>query len=86
MTAEGLAEEICEHLRSVGSIDAVAWDPLDVGVHVGYGVFAKAGVSCTDRNLSALLNDDVRLGQLAENEEFFALPYGEHVLLIFSSD
>lgn len=86
MNAIELAEALHSRLIEVGSETSTVWDKPEVDRNTKVKTHAQTGVSCTDRNVSKFLHEDFRLkGVLDQAEGLLVLPFGDHILLIFST-
>lgn len=80
-----LANRIKQHLKDRGSIDAKVLDHTGVCLQAN-NTKAKCGVICQDKQVPELYKNDVVLSEMScGNDEVFALPYGDHLVLIFDT-
>lgn len=88
MIAEQFADKLKARLNDLGSIDAEIWDKTKCSLHTTTKTHAEAGINCLDKNVSTFLDDFRTKGILdeARKNNLEVLPFGEHTILIFSTE
>jgi len=84
MSSHKLALDLKTFLNDYGSIDAAIIDGADVALKFGIQGKCEAAIECGDKSIADLylLNDkfkDLALG----NDECYALPYRDNLILVF---
>lgn len=86
MDAHKLQDELFDYLQTRGSIDVQKISRNDIALKYGLDARAEAAIDCADLPLDDLYRFDHRFQDLAVgNENCFALPYSQRLLLIFEA-
>lgn len=87
MSAMELAAQMQDFLFKMGSIDAKIVEGADIALNYGLSSKASAALNCADRSLSDLFESNAKFEELAlGNNNCFAVPYGQHLVLIFDTE
>lgn len=86
MTPQKLAEVLKEFLVEIGSKEVKIIDSKDANIRYP-ATHANKAIICTDKDVPLLFQENQALVDLScGSDGIFALPYGEHSILIFSDE
>jgi hypothetical protein len=86
LTPKKLAEDLKDFLIGIGSVDTQIIDGRDASARYPM-THAKLAILCLDKHIPTVYANSLPFASMAcGSNGIFALPYGEHTILIFSDE